>query len=161
MMTPKAEPQHEWLKKFVGTWSVESECIMEPGKPPMTMRAAETTRMLGDYWLLSEMIGDMPGGGSMTAMMVVGYDPMKKKFVGTWYCDVMTTLFAYEGDLSADGTTLPLNTTGPNPMDPTQMATFQDVLEIHPDGRRLMWSQMLGPDGTWTRFMTARYTRVT
>ncbi len=45
----KIEPQkeHQWLQKLVGEWAYESECSMEPGKPPERFAGSERVRSLG------------------------------------------------------------------------------------------------------------------
>ena len=159
-MFPSAGPQHQWLTRLVGEWTCEAECVMEPGSPPMKTTARETVRAIGDLWIIGESEGQMPGGGTMTAIITVGYDPVKKKFIGTWVGSPMTTLFIYEGELDAAQKVLPLNTTGPSFTDPTKTARFQDVIDIISRNDRLLWSQMQDELGQWHRFMTARYTRV-
>ncbi|MCA9287780.1 MAG: DUF1579 domain-containing protein [Phycisphaerales bacterium] len=157
---PKPLPQHEWLRRFVGTWSYEHECVMKPGDPPMRATGRETVRAVGDLWLHMEGAGDVPTGGSMTYICLLGYDPDRQRFVGSWVCSAMTSMFIYEGAMDADGVTLPLNTTGPDITDPSKLATYQDVHELHRDDTRRMHSQMRMPDGSWNRFMTAVYQRV-
>lgn len=165
MFSP-ATAQHEWLKNFVGEWRFEAECVMGPGQPPSKSTGTETVRMLGYLWLICEGRGAMPGGGEMSSIMTLGFDPARNRFVGTWVGSPMTHLFIYEGELEVlkgpDGKStfvLPLNTTGPSFTDPARTARYQDVLELHPDGRRMLHSQVLGDDGKWTRFMSAVYTR--
>jgi len=160
MMT-SPEPQHAWLKRLVGEWSAEFECVMGPDQPVEKGKGVEVIRMVGDLWIVAEATGEMPGGCSMTSIMTVGYDPSKKKFVGTWIGSPMANLFVYEGDLKKEGgvDVLPLNTIGPSWEDPTKTARYQDVIELHSDSKRLLWSQVLDDSGKGTRFMTATYTR--
>ncbi len=54
---------------------------MGPGKPPEKAKGTESVRSLGGLWILAEGRGEMPGGGAMTTMMTLGYDPQKKR---TW-----------------------------------------------------------------------------
>jgi hypothetical protein len=98
--------------------------------------------------------------GQINAILTVGFDPTKNKFVGTWIGSPMTNLFVYEGDLDETRTILPLTTTGPKMMDPTKTATYQDVIEIKSSTERLFWSQMLGEDGQWHRLMTIKYLKI-
>lgn len=159
-MISKPEAQHEWLRRFVGNWENEAQCVMEPGKPPMTMRGTESVRMLGDLWVIMEGTSQMPDGGTMNSILTLGYDPAKAKFVGTWVGSPMASMFVYEGQLDAKGVVLPLNTTGPSFTDPKKMASFQDVIELHSDDRRVLYSQIKQDDGSWMRFMTVNYRRV-
>lgn len=59
----KTEPQkeHQWLQQLVGEWTYESECSMEPGKPPEKCTGSESVRSLGGLWVLCEGRGEMPG----------------------------------------------------------------------------------------------------
>ena len=160
MMTQPSK-EHEWLKRFVGEWRMEGECVMEPGKPPMKSGGTEKVRMLGDLWMIGEAVMEMPGGaGTMEAVMTLGFDPNKKKFVGTWIGAGMGTMFVYEGELDAAARVLPLNTSGPSMMDPTKVARYQYVVELHDDNTRKLWSQMQDDKGAWHKFMSATYTRV-
>jgi hypothetical protein len=153
--------EHEWLKRFVGEWKMEGQCMMGPDKPAEKSRGTERVRMLGDLWLIGEGEMEMPGGAGVgKTMMTLGFDPAKKKFVGTWVGSMMGQMFVYEGEIDADMRILPLNTTGPSFTDPAKTARYQDVVELHGNDKRLLWSQCQNDDGSWTRFMTATYTRV-
>ena len=159
MMT-NPEPQHLWLKRFVGTWKMQAECMMGPDQPPMKSEGIETVRMLGDLWIIAEARATMPGCGEMSSILTLGYDPTRRKFVGTWIGSPMAHMFVYEGELNTATNTLPLNTTGPSFTDPTKTSQYQDTLELKSDNLRELWSQALGDDGKWLRFMTATYTRI-
>jgi hypothetical protein len=159
--TMQAEPQREhlWLQKLVGNWTYEAEALMEPGKPPEKCRGSETVRSLGGLWILAEGKGEMPGGGDATMVLTLGYDPQKKRYVGTWIGSMMTHLWVYDGELDADGKTLTLNSEGPDMSAANRMAKFRDVIEIRSDDHRTLRSHMLGADGTWLEIMTAHYRR--
>lgn len=164
--------QHHWLRNFVGEWRVNSECATGPDSPPMKSSGVERVRMLGDLWIVLEGSFDLPhdapgGGGTVTTLMTLGFDPLKNRYVGTWIGSPMTHLFVYEGELSestdASGERvgiLPLNTVGPSWTDPTKTARYQDVYELHGLDRRVLWSQIMNDDGTGTCFMTAHCQRV-
>jgi hypothetical protein len=154
----KAEPQkeHRWLEQFVGEWEYENEAIMGPGQAPMKSKGTESVRSLG-VWILCEGKGPMPDGGLMTAVITLGYDPTKKRFVGTFIASVMTNLWLYEGQL--EGNVLTLDAEGPSFADPTRTARYQDIFEIVSADHRTLSSQVLGEDGQWHRFMTAHYRR--
>src|SRR5262245_66093699 len=84
--TMQAEPQkeHQWLQQLVGDWTFESECVMGPEQPPSKFMGTESVRSLGALWVLCEGRGEMPGGGMATTLMTLGYDPAKKRYVGTF-----------------------------------------------------------------------------
>ncbi|MDX2017466.1 MAG: DUF1579 domain-containing protein [Planctomycetota bacterium] len=152
--------EHLWLKRFVGQWEVESECSMGPDQPPMKGRGVEQVRMLGDLWLIAESSFSMPGAGEGSAVLTLGFDPLRRKFLGTWVGSMMTHLFVYEGELDEATGTLPLSCTGPDFADPTKLAPYLDVYRLAPTGERSLVSHMRGPDGHWVPFMTSSYRRL-
>ena len=95
----KIEPQreHEWLHKLVGEWTSEMEATMEPGKPPEKCTGTERVRSLGGLWIVGEGQGEMPGGGLATMILTLGYDPARKRYVGTWIGSMMSHLWVYDG----------------------------------------------------------------
>src|SRR5688572_27193306 len=109
-----AEPQkeHEWLQKLVGDWTWENEATMGPDQPPMKGAGTESVRALGGLWMMCEGQFNMPDCGPMTTIMTLGFDPQKKRFVGTFIGSVMTHLWVYEGTLDATGKVLTLDTEG-------------------------------------------------
>ena len=160
MMTVSIEQEHRWLQKFVGEWSYETEVRMGPDKPPMKFGGTETVRAVGGIWIVAEGRGEMPGGETGTTLLTLGYDAQKERFVGTWPGSMMNYLWVYEGSLDPSGNALALDTQGPNCMADGKAATFKEVIELKPDGRRLFSSSMRGEDGTWATLMTATYQRV-
>jgi hypothetical protein len=157
----KAEPQkeHQWLEQLVGEWTYEVEASMEPGKPPQKLSATESVRSIGGLWVLCEGRGQMPGGGTATTVMTLGYDPVKKRYVGTFIGSMMTHLWVYDGGLDPAGKVLTLDTEGPSFSAEGKMAKYQDVIEIKSGDHRVLSSRTLGDDGKWNRFMTAHYRR--
>jgi len=157
----QAEPQaeHRWLDKLVGSWTYEAEAMMEPGKPLEKCAGSEIVRSLGGLWILAEGKGEMPGGGDATMIMTLGYDPQKKRYVGTWVGSMMTHLWVYDGGLDAGGKVLTLDSEGPDMSGAGKMAKFRDVIEFKNDDLRTLTSHILGPDGTWLEVMTATYRR--
>lgn len=160
-------PEHRWLRTFVGTWDYESVCEMGPGQPPMKASGREVVRALGDLWVVGESQGTMPGGGTMQAIITMGFDPSRGArgaFVGTWIGSPMTTMFVYEGQiegsLDAPAVALPLRCTGPSFADPTKTTTYIDTVTLHADGRRTLTSKAQMEDGSWVEFMRAEYRKV-
>lgn len=152
-----AEPQaeHRWLERLVGEWTSEAECMMEP---PETFRGTEIVRSLGGLWVLAEGHGDLPGGGAMTTVLTLGYDPAKQRYVGSFIGSMMTHMWLYQGRV--DGNILALETEGPDfTTDGKTMARYVDSIEWIDDDNRVMRSRMQGRDGTWHDVMIARYRR--
>ena len=155
--TMKTEPQneHQWLQKLVGEWTYETEATMGPDQPPEKSTGTESVRSLGGLWILAEGQGEMPGGGAMTMMMTLGYDPQKQRYVGTWVGSMMTHLWVYDGELDAVERVLTLNSEGPAMTGEGKMAKYKDAIEFKSDDHRVLTSHVLGDDAQWHQFMTA------
>jgi hypothetical protein len=158
-MNAKPQKKHEWLHKLIGEWTFEVEATMEPGCPPGHFQGSESVRSIGGLWIVAEGQGEMPGGGTATTMMTLGYDPQKKRYLGTWIGSMMTHLWLYDGALDAAKKVLTLDTEGPNMAVEGKMAKFKDVIELKSDDHRILTSHTLGDDGKWRHFMTANYLR--
>lgn len=158
-MQAEPQPEHRWLQQLVGEWTYEVEAQLEPGKPLEKFTGDETVRSLGGLWILAEGKGEMPGGGTATMLLTLGYDPQKKRYVGTWVGSMMTHLWVYEGALDSDGGILTLDTEGPDMSAKGKAAKYQDVYVIKSDDQRTVTSKILADDGTWQVMMKASYQR--
>jgi Protein of unknown function (DUF1579) len=153
MATPQRE--HKWLRRFVGEWTSETEMSMEPGKPPEKCYGTESVRSLGDLWILAEGRGDMPGCGPVSMVLTLGYDPQRKRFVGTWIGSMMTHLWVDPAERA-----LTLEAEGPSmEAREAKMGKYRDVMEFRSDDHRVLSSYTLGADGAWHQFMTVHYRR--
>lgn len=157
------QKEHQWLQKFVGEWTYECEASMGPDQPPGMFTGTESVRSIGGLWVMGEGRGEMPGGGQMTAILTVGYDPAKKKYVGSWIGSMMMNMWVYEGDVDAAGKVLTLNTEGPTMTADCKpdgrMSKYRDVTEFKSNDHRVLTSWMQGEDGKWVSIMTATYRR--
>ena len=153
---PQPTKEHEWLKKFVGEWDVETELFMEPGKPAMKVKGLESARMIGGFWVVGETKGEMMGA-PFTGLMTFGYNPEKKKYVGTWVDSHTSTLWQYLGSVDPSGKILTMETEGYCPME-KQICQFKDTVEFKSNDHRVLTGTKLGKDGKWTTAMivTAR-----
>ncbi len=159
-MQQQPQREHEWLQQLVGAWAFEAEAMMAPGEPPLTLRGSETVRTLGGLWVLCEGQGEMPGGDIGHTLMTLGYDPQRQRYVGTFVGSMMDFLWLYEGQVDGSGRQLALDAEGPSFSGDGQMARYQDRIEFLDQDHRTLSSGLIGPDGTWERFMTAHYRRV-
>jgi Protein of unknown function (DUF1579) len=152
--------EHQWLTRLAGEWTCEGEATMGPGNPPVKWESTESVRHIGGVWIIAEGKGEMPGSGEpTTTLLTLGYDPQKKRYVGTFIGSMMTNMWVCDGALDASGTVLTLDTEGPNMAAPGKMAKYQDIIEIKSDDHRVLKSQMLGDDGKWTQVVMATYRR--
>ncbi len=168
-MHSEPTPQHQWLQQLVGEWTSEMEATMAPDQPPEKFTGIEIVRSIGGLWTLGEGTGSMPGGGTMTSFMTLGYDPAQQRFVGTFIASMMTHMWIYHGQLDSTGNKLVLDTEGPsfdnpevastNGMNPLKLAKYKDTIEFLSPDHRTLSSSTIGPDGQWRQFMTAHYRR--
>ena len=153
----QAEPQkqHQWLDRFIGEWTWESECNMGADQPPTKTIGTEVVRSLGGLWIIAEGVGGADGCSGKT-IMTLGFDPQNDRFVGTFIASMMTHLWPYNGSLNAAEKILTLDSEGPSE---NAIAKYQDIIEFISDDHRVLKSQILGDDGNWNQFKTAHYRR--
>lgn len=155
------QEEHLWLQQLVGEWTTEAQMTAGP-EPGEACKGTEKVRSLGGLWVMAEGQGQMPDGGSATMIMTIGYDPTKKRYVGTWVGSMMTHLWIYDGELDSAGKVLTLNSEGPDMSPgatPGKRAKYQDVIEIKSADHRTLTSHCQSDDGNWQQFMTANYRR--
>jgi hypothetical protein len=152
------EKEHQWLQQLVGEWEAESEAILAPGQPPMKCQGTESVRAIGGLWTVAETKNDFQGM-QVTGVMTLGYDPQKKKYVGTWIDSMTNYLWKYEGALDEEGKILTLETEGPGHGDPGKLARFRETFEIKGQDHKVFTSSIQGEDGKWFTFLTTHYRR--
>ena len=157
----KVEPQkeHQWLQKLVGEWTYESDVTMNAGEPSAKAVGTEIVRSLDGIWTVGEATGEMPGGGKATSITTLGFDPAKRRFVGTWIGSMMHQLWVYDGELDSTERVLTLNSEGPGMEDPKKTSKYRDIVEIIDDNHRVLRGNVLGEDGQWSCFMTMNFYR--
>lgn len=159
-MIPDPTDEHRWRQRMAGTWTYKSTCVMGPDGESWNGTGREVVRAIGDLWVQGELTGDVPGGGSMTGIITLGYSVHRGRFVGSWIGSPSDHLWQYDGTRDASGTVLTLDCTGPSFTDPGMMIAYQDIVELPaPDVRRLR-SQMQNEDGSWTEIMRGEYHRI-
>lgn len=157
---PGPEQEHQWLKKFVGQWVTTSKGSMGPDQPPMVCSGTIESKMIGEFWVVNEMKSDVQGI-PMQGLQTIGYDPAKKKYVGTWLDSMMNHLWLYEGTVDPSGNKLTLEAEGPNLMADGKLTKFRDAYEFKSPDLIIVTSSMLGDDGKWITFMSGESKRKT
>ena len=140
---PQPGPEHELLKKDVGTWDATVETFMAPGGAPMVSKGTDTVSMIGGFWQVddfkSEMMGQPFAGRGAT-----GYDPAKKKYVGTWVDSMTPGYYTVEGTYDAATKTLNATMEGPD-QSGAVVKTKQTTVWKDADTRVFT---LYGPDGS-------------
>lgn len=155
----EAQAPHAWLQRFVGSWTTTSESNAGPDQPPMECTGTMESKMLGKLWVTNRMEGTM-AQGSFQAVQTIGFDPKKKRFVGTWTDTMMPHLWVYEGQLDATGNKLILETDGPDYMGGNVTKSYRDSYQFSSEDRIVSMSEIKDDRGNWTVMMKGILTRV-
>jgi hypothetical protein len=152
---PAPGPEHALLKGDVGVWDAAVEIFGGPA--PTTSKGSETNTLLGNgLWLITDFKGEMMGApfqGHGTA----GWDPAKKKYVGTWVDTMSTGVLLSEGTYDASTKTMTSWMEGP---DMTGKVTkMRTVTEYKSPDSRVFTMYAPGPDGKEAQTMRITYTR--
>lgn len=153
---PKPGPEHEVLKGQVGTWDATVEAWMAPGQPPSLSKGVETNTLLGGLWLVTDfksqfMSQPFEGHG------VTGYDPGKKKYVGTWIDSMSQGLSLSESAYDAATKTMTGWMEGPDMSG--KMMKMREVAELKDPDTRVFTMYMTGADGKEVPSMRITYKR--
>lgn len=150
MTPPQPTPEHLWLKQLLGEW----HSFGDEGESNGT----ESVTPLGDLWVVAQSAFEMGPGQQGTSLAVLGYDPAKGRFVGSWSGSMMAEHWVYDGWLNEQGQ-LVLESEGPAFDGSGAMQTYRDTWSLHEDGSKSLTASVLQPDGAWVDFMTTRYER--
>ena len=96
MPMPQPSEHHELLMHSVGE-DTGTITMHMAGMPNTPNKATETIEAFGGFWTRSHFECDFMGM-PFQGMGSMGYDPMKKKFIGTWQDNMSPTLSVMEGD---------------------------------------------------------------
>jgi hypothetical protein len=155
---PAPAKEHAWLTQLAGEWDYDSEAVIAPGQPPLKAKGTESVRSIGGFWIMLENKGTV-AGQPFTGILTLGYDPAKKKFVGTWIDSMNSHMVVYDNATLDSSGKLTLNAEMPNPMLGGKLTKFKDVLAVKSKDEKTLTSAMLGEDGKWTTFLTVKYQR--
>ena len=147
--------EHQILKDDVGVWKAELSVWMAPGTEPMKSSGKETITMLGELWALSEFAGEfggMPFGGRGTT----GFDPAKRKYVGTWIDSMTPTISHMEGTYDAETKTMTMMTTV---MGPDGQPSEGKNVAVRVDEDTRNFSMYVKTGDEWFKSVEIAYTR--
>ncbi|MGD9636074.1 MAG: DUF1579 domain-containing protein [Pirellulales bacterium] len=95
---PGPTAEHALLKEGVSTWDATMKMYEASGEEPTVAKATETVELMpGGMWVLSKFESEF-AGMPFTGRGVTGYDPWKKKYVGTWIDSMSPSLMISEGE---------------------------------------------------------------
>ena len=149
---PKPQKEHEWLQQLVGNWDDELEMYFEEGKPPIKATGTDTTKSLGGFWVVTDFqckVMDMPMNGVIT----IGFDPKKKKYVGTGVDSMTSHMWTFEGTVDSTGKILSWETEGPCPQKGGKIVKFKESIELKSKDEKVITSSFLDDNGKWVPMM--------
>lgn len=158
---PKPTAEHKILAADAGTWDAVVKTYMGgPDAEPAVSRGTETNTVLtGGLWVVSEFKGDF-GGLPFEGRGQFGYDPLKKKYVGTWVDSMSPSLGVLEG--SYDEKTRTMTYEGDGVDAASKMKYHQKmVTTTKGDGTRVftLYMTMDATGGKEAKFMEITYTK--
>jgi hypothetical protein len=113
-----AEPgePHKRLASTQGSWSTVSRIWVDPDKPPVESRGSSERKMvLGGRYLQEEVTGDMMGT-HFSGIGFIGFDNAIKKYVMVWMDSTSSGIYSFEGEASADGKTVTMESSYDDPI---------------------------------------------
>ncbi len=157
---PKPTPEHKLLAHGVGTWDATIKSWMQgPGSEASVSKGVEIVKLMpGGLWLVSEFhgkFGDMEFHGQGQS----GYDPLKKKYIGSWIDSMETTIMIMEGDFDPKTSTLTMYSKG---VDPAGKPYESKMVEVHKDKDARVFTMFMKSDETkseYVKIMEISYVR--
>lgn len=113
-MAMPGEP-HKLFATLAGSWTTTSKEWMESGKPPTESTGTAEIKMLLDGRFLYQEYNSQMMGQPFSGIGIDAYDNMTKKYVTAWLDSMGTGIFIMEGTASADGKTITLKGSHPEP----------------------------------------------
>ena len=156
---PQPSKQHEVLKQDVGVWDADVVTWMAgPDAEPVRSKAVERNRLIGGLWLVSDFEGSF-AGAKFIGHGQLGYDSVKKKYVGTWIDNMAPILLTLEGSYDEETRTLTMFAEGPNPQT-GKMERMRNVTRyVGPDKRIFTMSVDRSGNGKFVKLMQITYRR--
>ncbi len=97
--SPKPTAEHKVLASDEGTWdaTIKSFTAGPDAEPTISKGSEVNTVLTGGLWVLSRFEGDF-SGMKFEGRGQFGFDPIKKKYVGTWIDSLSPNLSVLEGE---------------------------------------------------------------
>ena len=93
---PQPTAEHAFVLKAVGEWQGTLTTTM-PDMPSETIPVTETVEAVGGFWTQARFECEFMGA-PYVGTGCTGYDPQRKKFIGTWIDSMSSYLAVMEGE---------------------------------------------------------------
>jgi hypothetical protein len=144
------------LKREVGVWDCDVKFYPDPNGQAVVSKAIENNYMVGNVWLVGDFKGEM-AGASFHGSSQMGYDPKKKKYIGSWIDSASPYPTAMEGSYDAASKTLTIIGIG---KDPNGAESKMKLVSVFKDeDNRTMTISIAGTGDEWLRMMECEYRR--
>ncbi|MEX0611979.1 MAG: DUF1579 domain-containing protein [Pirellulales bacterium] len=154
----KPTEEHKLLQKDVGTWDATLTIWPMEGAEPMESKGTEKNELLeGGLWLASRFEGDA-GGMKFAGIGTTGYDPVEKKYVGTWVDSMTPHLMLTKGEYDKATETFTGTAEGRDSFS-RQSYTAKIIAKYIGDDTRTFEMHMPGENGKHFKMMEIRYKR--
>lgn len=150
----EAKAEHAILKKDVGTWNASMK-LWAGSSEPIEAKAMEVNKMVGDLWVSSHFEGDV-FGQKFTGSGTFGFDPDKKKFVGSWVDSSNPYSSHMEGTYDAKTKTMTMLTKG---KDPAGATTEGKNVQVYKDENTRIFTMYTKQGDRFVKVMEITYTR--
>lgn len=151
-------PYHKRLEPFMGAWTVETRCWMDPSAPPEISKGNSTNKWILDGRVSMSEFEGMYMQKPFRGFGLSGYDNYKKKYWCTW-CDTMCTgIMVQWGDCDASGKVFTYTGEYDDPMTKTTKKA-KSVSRIINESKFVFEMFDVAPDGKETRTMEITYSR--
>ncbi len=157
---PEPGAEHKILAADAGTWDATVKTYYGgPDSEPQVSKGTEVNEVLpGGLWVLSRFEGSF-GPAKFEGRGQFGYDPVKKKYVGTWLDSMSPTLSVLEGTYDPKTRTMSYVGEGYDP-DHKARYTQRMVTTMKEDGTRIftLYMKLEGAPAE-VKFMEIAYTK--
>jgi hypothetical protein len=94
---------HKKMEPLIGKWDCALKMWMDPSKPPSEMKGtSESQWIMGNRYLRMTFKGDF-GGMPFEGRGVMGYDNLRKTYVGAWIDNFSTGIMNSTGEVDSTG----------------------------------------------------------
>ncbi len=152
--------EHNYLKKYIGSWDVDITIWLQPGVPPVDSKGTmQGKTIFGGRYAQCDFQGTMMAM-PFTGLQIVGFDRYQKKYVTLWIDDMSTHFSMSGGGLDFAGKVLTETGVWPDPA--TGGTRKIKAVTTWVSDAKFRWEVFrLEPDGKAVKSMELVYTRKT